>query len=54
MPFLEAIRQLRVEVGAKRAMLMHLTLVPYIATAGDAPEGWRSGMAVTNMSIQGS
>src|SRR5690606_13682567 len=26
---------LRVEVGAKRAMLMHLTLVPYIATAGE-------------------
>ncbi len=34
-PFLEAIRQLRFEVGAKRAMLMHLTLVPYIATAGE-------------------
>ena len=34
-PFLEAIRQLRVEVGARRAMLMHLTLVPYIATAGE-------------------
>ncbi|MCL4119393.1 UNVERIFIED_CONTAM: hypothetical protein GTU68_010969 [Idotea baltica] len=34
-PFLEAIRQLRVDVGAKRAMLMHLTLVPYIATAGE-------------------
>ncbi|HIZ50201.1 MAG TPA: CTP synthase [Candidatus Pseudomonas excrementavium] len=34
-PFLEAIRQLRLEVGAKRAMLMHLTLVPYIATAGE-------------------
>jgi len=34
-PFLEAIRQLRSEVGAKRAMLMHLTLVPYIATAGE-------------------
>jgi len=32
LPFLEAIRQLRFEVGAKRAMLMHLTLVPYIAT----------------------
>jgi CTP synthase len=34
-PFLEAIRQLRVEVGAKRALFMHLTLVPYIATAGE-------------------
>ncbi len=34
-PFLEAIRQLRVEVGAQRALFMHLTLVPYIATAGE-------------------
>ncbi len=34
-PFLEAARQLRVEVGAKRAMFIHLTLVPYIATAGE-------------------
>jgi len=34
-PFLEAIRQLRIEVGAGRALLMHLTLVPYIATAGE-------------------
>ena len=35
LPFLEAARQLRVELGAQRAMLMHLTLVPYIATAGE-------------------
>jgi len=34
-PFLEAIRQLRLEVGNRRAMLMHLTLLPYIATAGE-------------------
>jgi len=34
-PFLEATRQLRVEVGAQRALFMHLTLVPYIATAGE-------------------
>ena len=34
-PFLEAARQLRVELGVKRAMFMHLTLVPYIATAGE-------------------
>jgi CTP synthase len=33
-PFLEAVRQLKVEMGS-RAMLMHLTLVPYIATAGE-------------------
>lgn len=35
LPFLEAARQLRVELGAQQAMLMHLTLVPYIATAGE-------------------
>ena len=28
-PFLEAIRQLRMEVGRSRALLIHLTLVPY-------------------------
>ncbi|MFV8817679.1 CTP synthase [Haliea sp. E17] len=35
LPFLEAARQLRVEVGPSRALLMHLTLVPYIPTAGE-------------------
>ncbi|WP_185235959.1 CTP synthase [Teredinibacter franksiae] len=34
-PFLEAVRQLKVEMGNQRALLMHLTLVPYIATAGE-------------------
>ncbi|MGJ8648041.1 MAG: CTP synthase [Marinomonas colpomeniae] len=34
-PFLEAIRQLKVELGARRALFMHLTLVPYIRTAGE-------------------
>lgn len=34
-PFLEAVRQLKVEFGPSRALLMHLTLVPYIATAGE-------------------
>jgi len=34
-PFLEAVRQLRVELGFNRSLLMHLTLVPYIATAGE-------------------
>ncbi|NJN51019.1 MAG: CTP synthase [Gammaproteobacteria bacterium] len=34
-PFLEAIRQLRLDVGAARAMFIHLTLVPYIASAGE-------------------
>ncbi len=35
LPFFEAARQMQVELGAKNAMLMHLTLVPYIATAGE-------------------
>ncbi|QBZ83290.1 CTP synthase [Hydrogenovibrio crunogenus] len=35
LPFLEAIRQLGVEVGRDRAMFMHLTLLPYIAVAGE-------------------
>ncbi|HNO61010.1 MAG TPA: CTP synthase [Plasticicumulans sp.] len=35
LPFLEAIRQLGVELGRERALFMHLTLLPYIATAGE-------------------
>lgn len=35
LPFLEAIRALRIEVGKKRAMNIHLTLVPYIKAAGE-------------------
>jgi CTP synthase len=35
LPFLEAARQLKVEMGSSRALLMHLTLVPFIATAGE-------------------
>ncbi|MGB0763587.1 MAG: CTP synthase [Luminiphilus sp.] len=34
-PFLEAVRQLKLELGPSRALLMHLTLIPYIATAGE-------------------
>jgi CTP synthase len=35
LPFLEAIRQIRVEMGSQRALFMHLTLVPYIKTSGE-------------------
>jgi CTP synthase len=35
LPFLEAIRQLGNELGAERAMFVHLTLVPYIPSAGE-------------------
>ena len=35
LPFLEAIRQIRTERGPAMAMFMHLTLVPYIAAAGE-------------------
>ena len=35
LPFLEAIRQIRIEHGAEQAIFMHLTLVPYIKAAGE-------------------
>ena len=35
LPFLEAIRQLAVELGRERTLFLHLTLVPYIASAGE-------------------
>ena len=35
LPFLEAIRQLGNELGHDRSLFMHLTLVPYIASAGE-------------------
>jgi len=35
LPFLEAVRQLKVELGSNRALFMHLVLVPYISTAGE-------------------
>ena len=33
LPFLEAIRQMRIELGARKTLFIHLTLVPYIASA---------------------
>ena len=35
LPFLEAIRQIRTERGPEKALFMHLTLVPYVAAAGE-------------------
>ena len=35
LPFLEAIRQMRIELGSQRALFIHLTLVPYIAASGE-------------------
>jgi CTP synthase len=35
LPFLEAIRQFRADVGKENALYIHLTLVPYIDTAGE-------------------
>ncbi len=35
LPFLEAIRQMRHELGYQNSLCMHLTLVPYIAAAGE-------------------
>lgn len=35
LPFLEAIRQLAVDIGRENALFMHLTLVPYLKTSGE-------------------
>ncbi|MFY7799861.1 MAG: CTP synthase [Dolichospermum sp.] len=35
LPFLEAIRQLRKEVGRRNVLYMHVTLLPWIASAGE-------------------
>lgn len=35
LPFLEAIRQMRAELGSENTLFIHLTLVPYIPTAGE-------------------
>lgn len=35
LPFLEAIRQMRMELGARNTLFIHLTLVPYIRSAGE-------------------
>ncbi|VFM94989.1 MAG: CTP synthase [Candidatus Kentron sp. G] len=35
LPFLEAIRQLGIDMGRDRTLYIHLTLVPYIASAGE-------------------
>ena len=35
LPFLEAIRQMRVEYGRQRCLFMHLTLVPFIQSSGE-------------------
>jgi CTP synthase len=35
LPFLEAIRQMRFELGSERSLFVHLTLVPYIRSAGE-------------------
>ncbi|MBK6693141.1 MAG: CTP synthase [Myxococcales bacterium] len=35
LPFLEAIRQMKIEAGPQNALSMHVTLVPYIPTAGE-------------------
>jgi CTP synthase len=35
LPFLEAIRQMRLELGSENTLFVHVTLVPYIAAAGE-------------------
>jgi CTP synthase len=35
LPFIEAIRQMRIDLGRNNSVFVHLTLVPYIAAAGE-------------------
>jgi CTP synthase len=35
LPYLEAIRQMRIELGSQRTVFIHLTLIPYIPTSGE-------------------
>jgi len=35
LPFLEAVRQMRLELGPENSLLVHVTLVPFIPTAGE-------------------
>ncbi len=35
LPFMEAIRQLGIQMGSEHTLFMHLTLLPYISTAGE-------------------
>ncbi len=35
LPFIEAVRQLRVELGPQNSLSVHLTLIPYVAAAGE-------------------
>lgn len=35
LPFLEAIRQMRIELGARQTLFLHLTLVPYLPISGE-------------------
>ncbi|MDR0559856.1 MAG: CTP synthase [Prevotellaceae bacterium] len=35
LPYIEAVRQLRYELGAGNSLVIHLTLVPYLAAAGE-------------------
>ena len=34
-PFLEAIRQMKLELGSNRALFAHLTLIPFLASSGE-------------------
>ncbi len=38
LPFLEAIRQMAVEIGREHTLFMHLTLVPYMAASGEVKQ----------------
>lgn len=54
LPFLEAIRQMRLEMGRENAIFVHVTYVPYIRTAGElkTKPTQHSAMALRQIGIQ--
>ncbi len=54
LPFLEAIRQMRLDVGRDNAVFVHVTYVPYIRTAGElkTKPTQHSAMALRQIGIQ--
>ena len=53
LPFLEAIRQMKYDVGEENALYVHLTLVPFIAAAGDDLAGAAAGAELLRRVLHG-
>src|SRR6185295_10074421 len=54
LPFLESIRQLYTDLGPKRCMFVHLTLVPYVGHAGEMKTSRRSTRSTSSAASESS